>query len=430
MPATTLEALREERNEKVATMTGILDAAGSGALSEDQEAEYDKLEAELEGLDKRIERQEKHDARKAALGQPEPSIGQRQAMGAPKGPEAKKDFETLAEFMATAIKNPNDQRLANLYQDMSDLRGEQSMGEGSAGGFAVPTQFRDQLLMVEPQAAIIRGRSNVIPAGSPPDAAITMPALDQTGGVPGNVYGGVETNWIGEGDTKPATDAKLREITLQPHELAAHIPVTDKLLRNWLAASSVLERLLRGALTSAQESAFFSGNGVGKPLGFANAGATVTIPRGTAGAVEYEDIAAMVGKILMDGGEPYWLISQSVYPQLLTMTNENGQYIWQPNAVEGSPGSLMGYPVFWHQRSPVLGQVADVMIVNTATHYLIKDGSGPFIDTGFSGDDFVRNKRRIKIFTNVDAQPWLTAPFKQESGYEVSPFVRLGSAAG
>lgn len=429
MPATTLEALREERNEKVATMTGILDAAGSGALSDEQESEYDKLEAELEQMDKRIERQEKLDARKAALAQPEPSVGQRQATGAaPKGPEAKKEFESFADFFATALRNPNDQRLE--YQDMSELRGDQNMGTGSAGGFAVPTQFRDTLMMVEPQAAVIRSRSNVIPAGSPPDAAITMPALDQTGDVPDNVYGGVSVDWIGEGDTKPSTSASLREITLKPHELAAHISVTDKLLRNWLAASSVLERLLSGALTAAQETAFFGGNGVGKPLGFSGAGATVTVARSAAGNVDYDDIAGMVGKILMDGGEPYWLISQSVYPQLLTMTNENGQYIWQPNAVEGSPGSLMGYPVFWHQRSPVLGTAGDVMLVNTSTHYLIKDGSGPFIDTGFANDDFVRNKRRIKIFTNVDAQPWLTQPFKQESGYEVSPFVKLGDASG
>jgi hypothetical protein len=39
---------------------------------------------------------------------------------------------------------------------------------------------------------------------------------------------------------------------------------------------------------------------------------------------------------------------------------------------------------------------------------------------------FTENKTVFKIFWNVDGQPWLTAPFRQEGGYEVSPFVLLG----
>ena len=38
---------------------------------------------------------------------------------------------------------------------------------------------------------------------------------------------------------------------------------------------------------------------------------------------------------------------------------------------------------------------------------------------------FLQNKTVIKIFWNVDGAPWLKAPFKEENGYEVSPFVAL-----
>jgi hypothetical protein len=38
---------------------------------------------------------------------------------------------------------------------------------------------------------------------------------------------------------------------------------------------------------------------------------------------------------------------------------------------------------------------------------------------------FLENKTVFKIFQNVDGQPWLTAPFTQEGGYQVSPFVVL-----
>lgn len=422
MPS-NLEDLRANKRDIVTRMQGILDAA-CDSFTPEQEAEYDALETELGKLDARIKRQESLDAVASEMNSAPPAVAQRQY--AVPGPEAKKEFETLAEFFVTAVKNPSDQRLEYQHQD---LAADQTMGTGSEGGFAIPTQFRDQLLAVSSQAAIIGSRSNRIPAGTPPDAEITMPALDQTGSVPDNVYGGVACDWIGEGVTKPATEAVLRQVSLTPYELAAHIPVTDKLLRNWLAASSVLENLLGRALVSAQEHAFFNGNGSSKPTGFVGSGAEVTVNRMVANQVNYDDLANMVSKLLMREGSPYWLVTQAAMPFLLTMESENGQLIWQQNAVDGSPGSILGYPVFWHERSSALGTAGDVALVNTDPYYLIKEGSGPFIDTGFSADDFVKNKRRIKIFTNVDGKPWLTAPFKTESGYQVSPFVVLGDVA-
>lgn len=38
---------------------------------------------------------------------------------------------------------------------------------------------------------------------------------------------------------------------------------------------------------------------------------------------------------------------------------------------------------------------------------------------------FTSNKTVIKIFWNVDGAPWMNEPFKEENGYEVSPFVAL-----
>ncbi len=58
------------------------------------------------------------------------------------------------------------------------------MDNGASGGFAIPPQFRETLLQVTPQQSIVRPRAQVIPAGSPPDAPVTMPALDQTGARP------------------------------------------------------------------------------------------------------------------------------------------------------------------------------------------------------------------------------------------------------
>jgi HK97 family phage major capsid protein len=262
-------------------------------------------------------------------------------------------------------------------------------------------------------------------AGTPPDATITMPALDQTGANPQNTYGGVQVAWIGEGAEKPDTTANFREVSLTPHELAASVQITDKLMRNAPAMSSQIERLMRGALISAKEFAYMSGNGVARPLGILSSGATISVARAGANGITYPDIAAMVGRLLMQGGSPYWLASQSTYSQLATISDANGNQMWQLNAIEGSPGSLMGYPVFWHERSPLLGARGDLTLVNTNPYYLVKPGSGPFVAMGYANADFLNNMTRMKVFLNVDARPWLTEPFTQEGGFQVSPFVAL-----
>jgi len=425
-----LKELLEKRASIVSKMEAVAQAAvdEDRDLTEDEQAQYDQLKADKKRLDNQcamaediaVAREEETRLRPAAGAAVAPlDVANHPGRNAP---EARTEFESVGEFMAAVAYNPNDQRLANLYQERA---ADQSMGSGPRGGFAVPTQFLDRMLHVSPQEAIIRPRAEVLPAGSPPDAAVTMPALDQTkGAAPANTYGGVTVGWVGEGGAKPKTDVALREITLQPKEVAGHIAITDKLLRNWQSAGAMLERQLRGAIISSEEHAFFNGNGVGKPLGFAASGAAYKVTRNTAGSIITEDIDAMAERILMRGGSPIWMASQSVKSKLRQLKDEEGNRIWQSSLKEGDPDLLDGKPVFWHERSPLLGTEGDLVLADLS-YYLIKDGSGPFVAMGHINDDFTNNKSRMKIFWNVDGQPWLTAPFKQEKGFEVSPFVVL-----
>jgi HK97 family phage major capsid protein len=325
--------------------------------------------------------------------------------------------------------NQNDARL-NFVEGVGavgadgEISAEMRMDNDTQGGFMVPPQLRATIMQVEPQDALVRPRANVIPAGSPPDAGVTMPALDQTGSNPANMFGGVAVQWIGEGDDKPETDAKLKSITLTPQEVAGTIVVTDKLLRNWQAAGPFLENLLRGATTAAEDYAFLRGTGVHQPLGAINSGAMYFINRALANHVGYVDLVTMVSRFLMRGGQaPVWSMPQSALVDIATMQDPEGHYIWQANAKDGFAGTLLGYPVRWNNRSPSLGTKGDITLIDWS-QYLIKDGSGPYVAAS-EHVLFRQNKTVVKIFWNVDGAPWLTAPIKEENGYQVSPFVGL-----
>lgn len=421
-----LKALLEKRAALLEQMNALVTAAEAEDrdLTDDEQAQFDGHKAELESLEKRIGRAEEMAAHNETASQ---SRGAAAAAGGPaptpSAPEASKEFETLGEFMATVARNPNDQRLAAMYQERQAAE-DMSMSDGPRGGFMVPTQFLSEVQRVEPQDAIFRPRARVLPAGTPPDAAVTMPALDQTAGATGTTMrGGVDVTWVEEGGEKPKTDTKLRQVTLEPKEVTASMDVTDKLLRNWQAAGAFLQMLLRDAIINAEEDAFLSGNGVGKPLGLLNSGAIHQVARNTSSTILTADIDEMTSRLLMRGGAPVWLASQSTMPKLRALKDEQGNRIWSDSLVPGNPPTLGGAPVLWHERSPLLGSKGDLALVNLA-YYLIKDGSGPFVAAS-EHVKFRENKTVFKIFWNVDGQPWLTAPIKQEKGYLVSPFVVL-----
>lgn len=395
-------------------------------LTDEEMAKYDVLEKELGENDARIAVFEEAEGREQRLAEAKAKLGEpanHTFTGTPAviDPNKKdeKEFKNFGEFMCAVRFNQRDPRLGDLY----DSR-EQTMADGTAGGFLVPAQFSQELLRLDAPMAIFRPRSRVIPAGTPPDAPLTMPALNQGSGQ--NNYGGVEVKWIGEGDTKPETEAKFREITLTPHEVAAHLIVTDKLLRNWTAGSSLLTGLLQGAMTAAEETAFLSGNGVGKPLGITNSTASIVYTRATAATVVIADVIGMYSRAKF-GGSLVWAASQTILPQLMTLT-DGVNYIWTPSAVPGIPPTLYGIPLVFNDRMPGLGTTGDLILMDL-NYYLIKDGSGPMVAAS-EHVYFTKNKTVIKTFWNVDGQPWLNEPIILEGSTSdtVSPFVILGAA--
>lgn len=429
--ATPLAALRATRLDLHNQMKAIIETAETADrdLTAEEHATFDKLKADKVALDARINRAEGIAEADAALAAVIPAHS-RQAPIRAGGPEASREFESVGEFMHAVRFRPSDQRLATLFvegigaaQDQTELSAEMRMDNDTSGGFMVPTQLRETIMSVRPQDALVRPRASVIPAGSPPDAAITIPALDQSGTAPGNMFGGMTFAWLEEGGFKPETDADLKGITLTPHEIAGHVSVTDKLLRNWQASGAFIEGLLRGGVMAAEDWAFLRGTGNGQPLGAINAPATKYVNRTLANSINYDDLLKMAAVLLMRGGTPVWSMPQSALPKIATLTDPEGHYIWQANARDGFAGDLLGYPLRWNNRAPGLGTKGDVLLADW-TYYLIKDGSGPFVAAS-EHVKFLENKTVIKIFWNVDGAPWLHAPIKEENGYEVSPFVGL-----
>ena len=421
--------LKNERFDLTKEMRRQLDKldAENRKFSPTERVEYKNMEARLEQLDGDIIAAEENLESRRKLAEREANMKYGKSNDNDVNPE--KEFRNIGEMLFSIARFKRDGIRDDRLEELREKR-EQTMGTGATGGYALPEQFDSNLRAVQAAEAAIRPRAAIIPAGDPPDAKLSFPALDQTAAK--NIYGGVIITHTGEGVTMTETTANLRQVSLEPKEMSAYIVVTNKLLNNWQAAGTFITRLLAQAIAGAEDLDFISGNGVNKALGFMNSAAAILYSRAGAGAIAFADVYNMLARVLMRGGQYVWLASQTTIPQLAAMTDAGGHAVWLGSNADGLQGAagplpsrLMGVPLIFNDRMPGLGTKGDLSLVNLS-YYLIKDGSGPFAASS-EHIYFLSNKTVFKIVWNVDAHPWLSEPIQLEGSTSdtVSPFVVL-----
>lgn len=372
------------------------------ALSAEEEEKKDKMMSEIKRMEKDIADEEELQRVEAQRAKSPDNDPEKTAY----------EWRSLGEFAYTVIHNPGDERLARREV------GPQTMGQGSEGGYLVPEQFSNQLLTVQPDEAVVRPRATVFTGG---EADFKIPALKYSGN---NMYAGAQVTWIDEGAEKPQTDIQFKQIVLQPYEVAAHVEVTDKLLRNASMIEQIIQNQLRGALIDAEEDAFLNGNGTGKPQGIIGSEPAIGVTRANNSKVQYEDLVNMFARFR--GRRGIWIANRGVLPQLMTEVKDgDGRILWQPNARDGNPGNIFGLPVVMSEHSPAMDQTGSLLLVDLS-YYLIKDGAGIAIAAS-PHMKFTNNVTIIKAFKTVDAKPWLSGPLP--TSYETSPFVQLENIA-
>ena len=343
---TRVMELRQDRAEKINRMREILDKCDDEKrqMNTQESQEYRKLDKEVDGLNERIQAEDRLaglESNQSQIVNPFRGIGI--GTGGRSENETRGGFENLAEMLCSIYELKKSGRQDERLTACLETR-EQMMGSGTGGGFAIPTQFREELMAVPAQGAIVRPRAMVIPAGSPPDATLEFPLLDQTSGQ--NMFGGVTITHGGEGVTLTETSAALRQGSLTPKQMNAYIVCTNKLLRNWASGGTIISTLLRNAVAAAEDYDFLRGDGINKALGIINNPASIVYPRAGANAVAFSDVYGMLARVKM-GGSLVWIASQTIIPQLASMVDAGSHAVWTGsqgvgNAAQAMPSTLLG----------------------------------------------------------------------------------------
>jgi len=388
-----------------------LDMKGLEEVKERRKAEIKAEAAELASLDREAKARE---------------------MGAQDQEEDKlPEFKTWGEYLqAVHYMSHNrqfDPRLARF--DDQAVKGEKQMveGVGASGGFLVPAEFLAQMKAVMQEQAMVRPRATIIPMRR---RELQIPVLDQTGttaGIP-HWFGGMQFYWEEEAAEKTLTEASFRQIKLVAHKLIGYTRASDELLDD---SAISLEAFLAGpmgmggGISWMEDYAFINGTGAGQPLGVITAGATITVARAATGAIGYPDLANMLENFL-PSGRGVWFITQSAMADLVQLNGPAGNpsYIWG-DAVQGVPGTLLGYPVVWTEKVPRIGTAGDVVLADW-NYYLVGDRQATTVES--TKFDYWRyDQTSWRAVHRGDGQPWLSAPLTYQDGTtQTSPFVILG----
>lgn len=304
-------------------------------------------------------------------------------------------------------------------------------GSGSDGGFAVPPEFRQAIMIKVMGEDSLLARTDQQTSSS---NSLTIPKDETT---PWQTSGGIQAYWEGEAGQLSQSKPSLQNTTVKLNKLTALVPVTDELLEDAAAMTNYLNTKAPVKMDFAINNAIVNGTGAGQPLGFLNSGALVTVAKESgqaSGTINYANVVKMWARMYSKCRQnAVWLINQDVEQQLpgLVITGTNSgvfpAYL-PPGGLSNSPyGTLMGRPVIVTEACPALGSAGDINLVDLSTYLSIVKAGGIRTDVSIHLW-FDYDITAFRFVMRVGGQPWWTSAITRKNGSnKLSCFVNLAA---
>lgn len=336
-------------------------------------------------------------------------------------------FAHLAEFaQAVRFANPAaggsyrmDDRLAapgNVHMEQGD----------AAGSYLVPAEFRQQIVNL----VFDGGNDPIMDLVDPdPTASNRVVGLGDETTPWGN--SGIVAAWRSEGEQMLPSRMALTPRETKLEELYAFVLATEELLEDAPRVATLLTNHAGAAIRWKAADAFMYGNGIGKPLGWMESGATIAVAKDqgqTAATISASNVARMWARMIMPS-QASWLVNSDVMPTLMEMKSPSGLPLWFGNYQESPGGVLLGRPVVFNEHSRSVGQYGDIQFVNPNGYEAFRKQNGvSFADSIHLYFDY--NIRAFRWVFRIGGQPVLSKPVQPANGGgSKSHFVALAERA-
>jgi HK97 family phage major capsid protein len=402
-------------------------------LTTEETAEIEGYFAQFEAVEADIGRRQKLDEVNARLATPKPALTRPQAeddpepqaaartrpvrASVPAQPRAqdtgKWGFRHAGEYLAAVMKASakGGQTDPRLIANAPTSYGQE--GVGSDGGFAVPPDFRTQIVSKVMGEDSLLSRTDQMTTSS---NAITVP-VDET--TPWQTSGGIQAYWEAEAAQKRQSKPILGERTIKANKLVVLCPLTDELLEDAPSMASYVNRKAPEKIDFAVNNAILNGSGVGQPLGILNSAGTIIQAAESgqaADTIRHLNINAMWARLTPAAKRnAIWVMNSDVEAQLslLSFRDQASTPIpiyLPPGGVSGSPyGSLMGRPVITSEASPAVGDQGDIIVGDFSQYMTVVKGGGIRQDVSIHLF-FDYDITTFRFVLRIGGQPWWNTP--------------------
>ena len=355
------------REQILARMAEIMAASEGRNLTDAEATEYESLENNLQDFN----RTEQIRLRNRALNTPVP--GQTDGLHPDvqdSSPELGRAFEN---YLRTGVPNSD---ISNLRVAPERFQNAQSEGVTTAGGYMVPTTFRQKLVEVRKAFGGIESVADSFDTGD--GRPVEWPTINDTANL--GAITPENATFLGGADMVFGTVAlgayKYTSTGTGNSPLKVSVELAQDSAFNIgdLVARKLGERIHR------KEAAHWAtGTGAGEPQGLVNSALTPDEDVDTADTVDYDDLMDTYDRLDAAYEEgAVWLMKKNTWSQIRGVVDTAGRPIIQ-NSLEGIAGApskmLLGFPVVIDEAMPTLSSAADGLFIafgNIREAYVIR----------------------------------------------------------
>ena len=241
------------------------------------------------------------------------------------------------------------------------------VGTDSEGGYLVPDEYERTLIEALEDQNIFRQLAHVIHTSSG-DRKIPVVASKGT------------ASWIDEEAQYPESDDAFGQVSIGAYKLATMIKISEELLNDSVFdMPSYIAKEFARRIGAAEEEAFFTGNGTGRPLGIlaATGGAGVGVTAAKADAVTFDEVMDLFYSLRA----PYrrnsvFIMNDSTVKALRKLKDGQGQYLWQPAVTAATPDTILNRPVYTSTFMPTLATGNKTILFGDLGYYWVADREG------------------------------------------------------
>ncbi|MGI6633795.1 MAG: phage major capsid protein [Christensenellales bacterium] len=355
--------LREKRAKAWDATKAFLDTkrGTDGLISAEDEATYNKMEADVIALGKEIDRLEKQALLDAELNAPMANP----LTGKPATPQLEGKTGRATDEYRKAFWNAMRTRAGEGLDPV--VKNALKIGTDTEGGYLVPDEFERTLVEALEEENLFRRLAHVITTASG-DRKIPVVASKGT------------ASWVDEEGAIPESDDSFGQVSIGAYKLGTMIKVSEELLNDSVfPLEPYISREFARRIGNKEEESFFIGDGSGKPTGIlaATGGALLGVTTAGATAITLDEVLDLFYSL----NAPYrnkavFVMNDSTVKAIRKLKDGQGQYLWQPSIQAGTPDTILNRPLFTSSYVPAIAAGAKTIAFGDFSYYWVADRQG------------------------------------------------------